>query len=266
MDKMVFSESKHKSICNLSLRGALVLFWKTICGPICQALKLEPSGRDAQGLPIRIWWIATGLFARLPLHAVGIYLISDLSETVSVRAVSLYIASFRMLEFARSQSLNIRRRDLRGMLMTMLKGPDESEAKKTVDNPEERKKDKDLFVGTAAKEEKYILDEGSTILWHSERRPSAQRVLQELSKYNILHACCHGISDPDDLGNSHLKLYHRHINTLANDPQNMDPLTVSQIAQARSRNAILAYLSACSTADIRAHHLLDEGIQIGNAF
>jgi len=41
---------------------------------------------------------------------------------------------------------------------------------------------------------------------------------------------------------------------------------VSQISQARSKGAILAYLAACSTADIRSHHFLDEGIQIGNTF
>jgi len=78
-----------------------------------------------------------------------------------------------MLEFARSQSWNISRQDLCGMLITMSKGLDELEARKAIDTAAKRKKNKDLFVGTAAKEEEKILREGSRIQWHSEERPSA---------------------------------------------------------------------------------------------
>jgi tetratricopeptide (TPR) repeat protein len=265
IDKLVFNQSDPRSR-NSSLRGALVHLWKTICGPVCQALKLEPNAQDSRGLPIRIWWIATGLFARLPLHAAGIYLLGDPSNTVPVRAVSSYIASFRMLEFARSQSQNMRRQDLRGMLIMMSKGLNKTENGQTIDSKAERKKNGDLFVRTATEEGKNVLQEGTSIQWHSMERPSSQKVLLELSSYNVLHACCHGISDPEDPGSSHLKLYSRQIDTVANDPANMDPLTVSKITQARPRNATLAYLAACSTADVRAHRLLDEGIQIGNAF
>jgi hypothetical protein len=79
-----------------------------------------------------------------------------------------------------------------------------------------------IFIGTALEEAQGIKSESGRIQWHIEERPWAQKVLQELHKYNVLHACCHGISDPENPGNSHLELYKKVTNP-EHDPENIEP-------------------------------------------
>jgi tetratricopeptide (TPR) repeat protein len=149
MTRLCVSNAEPLHVRNPLLRGCLVHLWKHVCGPICQALKLEPNCRDSRGLPRRIWWIATGLFARLPLHAAGIY-VDKCDDTVPQRVVSSYIVSFRMLQFARSQSRNLNKHELRGMLISMSKAagaPDPSQ----------------IFIGTAVEEAKGIKSESGRI-------------------------------------------------------------------------------------------------------
>jgi tetratricopeptide (TPR) repeat protein len=241
---------------NSILMGLLAWLWRSVCGPVCQALHFEGQ-HHPNGLPPRIWWIPTGLFAWLPLHAAGRY-VDDCSDTVLRRAVSTYITNFRMLDFVRSQDWSFGKSELSGMLITM-------PTSKTADERIETKDE--LFVRTASEEATEIVREGSKIQWHREEfeKPSAKKVLDELPKYNLVHVCSHGISDPIDPGKSHLVLW-KHVTTPDSDIRNMDRLTVSAISRAQTKKAVLVYLSACSTADVRAPALLDEGLHIGNAF
>lgn len=86
-----------------------------------------------------------------------------------------------------------------------------------------------------------------------------------LPAYNIFHAACHGIPDPFDPAQSHLRLF-RQTTDPADDVRNIDKLTVSTISRITTSNSVLAFLSACSSAEVLVPMLLDEGLQIANAF
>ncbi|KAL0631679.1 hypothetical protein Q9L58_009459 [Maublancomyces gigas] len=87
--------------------------------------------------------------------------------------------------------------------------------------------------------------------------PTATQVLKELPAFHAIHFACHGVSDSKNPSSSHL-LLHR-----TNGPEK---LTVGAISKRNIRNAQLAYLSACSTADNASADLADESIHIASGF
>jgi len=89
-------------------------------------------------------------------------------------------------------------------------------------------------------------------------RPTAERVLQVLPRYDTAHFACHGVSslNPAD---SHLLL-------LKERTESVDKLRVKDIAALKLPAANLAYLSACSTANTDPPELLDEGTHIVSSF
>ena len=89
-------------------------------------------------------------------------------------------------------------------------------------------------------------------------RPSAKRVLQVLSDYDIVHFACHGVSSPNP-ADSHLLL----LKELAEE---VDKLSVKDIAALKLPAASLDYLSACSTAACTSLDLIDEVTHIASAF
>ena len=87
-------------------------------------------------------------------------------------------------------------------------------------------------------------------------RPTAERVLQLIPRYNIAHFACHGVSSLNP-AHSHLLLLKGH---------EVDKLRVKDIAALKLPTARLAYLSACSTANTASPELLDEGTHIVSSF
>ena len=101
---------------NSVLRGMLDCLWKFVGDPICKALDIGPLSTSA---PFRrVWWIPTGYFSSLPIHAAG-QDIGDCTNTMPRRVFSSYAASFRMLDFARSRAKEIGTRGLTGLMATM---------------------------------------------------------------------------------------------------------------------------------------------------
>ena len=64
-----------------------------------------------------------------------------------------------------------------------------------------------VFVGSAATEAARVANEHDGINWSVKIRPSAEVILCDHPKFDILHACCQYVSDPNDLSQSHLLLY-----------------------------------------------------------
>lgn len=89
--------------------------------------------------------------------------------------------------------------------------------------------------------------------------PSTAQVLEELPAYHAIHFACHGVSNSKNPSDSHLLL-------LGNSPTEPGMLTVGAISNMNIKNAQVAYLSACSTADNPSSDLADESIHIASGF
>jgi CHAT domain-containing protein len=89
--------------------------------------------------------------------------------------------------------------------------------------------------------------------------PSKAGVLENLPSYSIVHFAYHGVTESSNPSNNHLLLAGR-VGTEA------DPLTVKELSSSRNLQPMLAYLSACNSANHQSKKLLDEVIQIASGF
>lgn len=90
-------------------------------------------------------------------------------------------------------------------------------------------------------------------------QPSADAVLETLKDFSIAHFACHGSTDLLDPSGSFLALQGKSNST-------PDKLTVKMISDANLGQAWLAYLSACSTAEIKTSDLADEALHLASSF
>ena len=88
---------------------------------------------------------------------------------------------------------------------------------------------------------------------------SLKVVLDNLSSCNIAHFACHGVSMLKNTCNSHLLLP-------GPGETEADLLRIEELANRNLERSMLAYLSACHTANYTSETLLDEGIHIASAF
>ncbi|KAG9566037.1 hypothetical protein KCU71_g6227, partial [Aureobasidium melanogenum] len=94
--------------------------------------------------------------------------------------------------------------------------------------------------------------------------PTASQVLEEVLSSDIVHLACHGWSDPTDPAQSHLLLQNGEGD---GEDKTVDRLTVSALLEANTKAASwIAYLSACSTAEVKMRALADESLHLTSAF
>jgi len=93
--------------------------------------------------------------------------------------------------------------------------------------------------------------------------PTAKEVLGQLEHHDIVHFACHGSSNIFDPSESCL-LFER-CQPGKVEPET-DPLTVGQVAQLRLLVARIAFLSGCSTAEVKVEQLADEVIHLASGF
>jgi tetratricopeptide (TPR) repeat protein len=217
----------------------------------CVRLVLEKLGMCAcptnSELP-RVWWMGTGLASSLPFHAAGVHTVGSVDNTLSY-VISSYTPTIKALHYARgSASTNIDAHSI--LLVSMPKTPGE------IDLP--GVKDEESRITTLVESLR-----GSHSV-HSLRRPSAHTVLDMLKgngpkHFSIAHFACHGMADLTNPSNSFL--------ALRGDSDSVpDKLTVKMITEANLGQAWLAYLSACSTAEIKVTDLADEALHIASSF
>lgn len=249
---------------NRTLLAGLKIIWDEIAKPICDRLGFTPERLDVnfQHTPpkfgaCRIRWLTSGVFSRLPMHAAGFW-VKECTDILAQRAISSYAASFRVLRYASERSQNIARAELRG-LMASMERPDP-------DLPFQKKK---MFLKTAKRESEGIQQANSKISWAKIVRPSAEKVLEQLPHHPFVHFATHGVSDSKNPSKSHLVLM-KEAETKSPEVKGLgvlsDSLSVTSISRCTAANAVLAFLSACSTADVRVEKLVDEGLHIVNAF
>jgi hypothetical protein len=209
--------------------------WDRITGPVLDHIGL--FGPTGDSWP-RVWWCPTGPLSFLPLHAAGHHQRSpgEVPRTVIDRVVSSYTPTVRALLHAR------RRRTLdTGLRALVVATPSAAGA------PELPGVTRETEILTAS------LPHSPTVLGGTDA--VRDRVLAELPRHGWVHFACHGLSDLGDPSASYLL------------PADHDtkPLTILDISRLHLDDADLAYLSACSTAQVGAT-LTDEAIHLAAAF
>jgi CHAT domain-containing protein len=193
----------------------------------------------------RIWWIGTGQASSLPFHAAGDHCDGSLENALS-KVVSSYTPTIKSLAYARecaSRNAQVSADKPSVLVVAMPETPGQ-----------------DPLDG--------VLDEISTvqevvkgIYSVQESTNSVDDVLNKMKESEIAHFACHGSADSIDPSESHL--------LLLNDSQSqltVDKLTVRRISEVNLGRAWIAYLSACSTVEVKAENIADEVLHFVSGF
>ena len=236
----VREKARPGSLASLHHRSSMLEWlWDAVTYPILEALgytHLEPGSN----LP-HVWWIATGSFCHLPLHAAG-YHKFDCTDTVLDRVSSSYTLSIRTLIYGR------RRHGLespsdphdQALLLAMHKTPNRATLRFTIDEIE--------VVSNLCP---------SLRLQPNRPDPRKEDVLRYLHRCKIFHFAGHGRVDRFEPSESNLLL----------EDWETSPLTVGDLRDRKPEVTLpfLAYLSPCSTGAVGEDRFLDEGINLVSA-
>ncbi|KAH8693493.1 CHAT domain-containing protein [Phaeosphaeriaceae sp. PMI808] len=187
-------------------------------------------------------WMGTGLASSLPFHVAGDHSAGWVANMLSC-AISSYTPTIKALRYAREKT----RRVVDGhsiLLVTIATTP--GEQYRSLPGVEVEGRDIRSVVNKP----------------HSVKplpQPTADAVLENLKGSSIAHFACHGSADLLNPSNSFLALQGESEST-------PDKLTVKMISNANLSQAWLAYLSACSTAEIRVSDLADEALHLASSF
>jgi SpoVK/Ycf46/Vps4 family AAA+-type ATPase len=224
--------------------------WSSCVKPVLQELACYNPSPKPDKIQ-RVWWIGTGAASSLPFHAACQYHDSRIAgaESCFDQTIPSYTPTIKALGNARKRRLAVGKfnsKDTSILVVTMPTTPGQS------------------ALSGVAREEKVIMEatkDAYTII-PPLQHPTADQVLQGIRESEIAHFACHGCSDLVDPSNSHLLLQ----KSSASGPV-VDRLTVSTLLGATAQGrAWIAYLSACSTAEIRVKSLVDESIHMASAF
>jgi hypothetical protein len=230
--------------------------WGSCVKPVLDELEQMGFVSSASGQRPRVWWIGSGMASSLPFHAAGVDFRSTSSENTLGRISPSYTPTIKALAHSRLRAFKSigdppRDNDNIGsvLLVTM---PTTCGYNDLPGVDKERDAIKRACNGFFDVEEL--------------RLPTAEDVLRKLDQSSIVHFACHGASDPRNPYGSHLLLQKR---GNKDGKMALDKLTVSAISKvttARNRSRWIAFLSACSTAEIKATRLADEGLHLASAF
>jgi hypothetical protein len=238
-----------------SLLGLLSILWHHIAGPVAKELGFDwVEGRVVDKTLLfsrRILWLPGGHYSRLPIHAAGLHSGNGRDTLMAGRGVvSSYIASFRMLRFSQNISVNLASHSMKGLILSM--------------EPPTPSSTGSLYLEEAGIEaENAIRESKATIDWEVMRRPTNIAALNRVSGCSWLHVASHAVSDTNDPSASFLCLQNQNDEDESSEGSH---LTIQQISELQVDQGIVAYLSACSTAESRVGPLLDENLSIAYAF
>ncbi|KAJ6125389.1 hypothetical protein N7471_012706 [Penicillium samsonianum] len=228
---------------NKSYRLFLSWLWRECVDPILNELGycVHSSPED---LP-RVWWIGTGVASSFPFHA-ACDMSVGLTESTFSRVISSHTPTIKALLHARERgplSTSSSERLPKLLMVTMASTPD---ANNLPGVERERSAVEELLGATTRIE---VLD-----------HPDSASVICGIRECQIAHFACHGISNAFDPSQSGLLLQ-----TPTPNPR-QDTLSVLKLCENRPTQGEIAYLSACSTAENRAQHLVDEVLHIVSGF
>lgn len=168
----------------------------------------------------------------------------------SSRAISSYIPSIKALSYTHQKKLVINNADSRLLTVTTATTPE-------TPGPPVKKWSPLVNALIEAQEIKDVVHPMASVTQLDS--PSITHVLHELPAYHATHFACPGVSDSKRPSDSHLLL-------VGDNPTESGKLTVGEISNMNLKNAQIAYLSACSSADNPSATLLDESIHIASGF
>lgn len=220
--------------------------WNVAVEPVLEDLGYLRRPDDGELWP-KVWWIGGHLLGHLPLHAAGHH--DDLSadparRTTLDRVVSAYTPTIRALHYSR-----LRRNEdspvRTGLAIAM---PSTPGLGASADLPHAREEVASLCRAVA--DTRLLVESGDI-----ESRPTRRNVLAGVARADIVHFACHG----------HFDLRRPQESTLLLCDHLSDPLTVRDVAGARTGGGQLAYLAGCETAS-GMHRLPQETINFASAF
>ena len=231
------------------LKGVLLWLWKTAVEPVLQELNLiqDACKRHPEPLP-RIWWISSGQMGMMPIHAAGDYA-SDPKIITSNYVISSYTPTIKSLAYARRKTTEVRERPGNNVLIV-------GNSLRTSRTPS---KGVLTEVRPETKAIEQIVKAAIGAAYMAPHPPYKKTVLDNLSSCSVAHFSCHGVTDPRNPCNSHL---------LLPGPAGTggDPLCIKELSNRNLDRSMLAYLSACHTANYTSKTLLDEAIHIVSGF
>lgn len=222
--------------------------WSSCVHPILQYIIPDLDTVADSGKVPRVWWIGTGAASQLPFHAATSY-----GKHESISALDLVISSYtptiKALQNARCRAIQGQEQSEAGesslLIITMPTTPGGTSLRGVT---KERRAIQKAVKG------KYCV----TDLEH----PDVHQALDHMKRSQVVHFACHGASDPLDPLRSHLLLQKP-----AGAGVQVDRLAVkSLLATKTEKRAWTAYLSACSTAQVKSISLMDESLHVTSAF
>ncbi|KAI0868025.1 CHAT domain-containing protein [Hypoxylon argillaceum] len=211
----------------LQLEANLLRLWNIAVFPV-----LKEFGKEQYR---RIWWVAGGAIGRLPFHAAGDHSEGSRENTIS-HLISSYTSTLKALHYASKK-----------------RGHGESEGRMLLvdmpNTPQHQALDTQHEVKVIQEEFGDRVD----ILRH----PSRKMVLEGLRGCVFAHFACHGVSNPQDPSEGGLILV---------EDGRPKLLTIRELDEVNLQSAEVAYLSACSTAELVAGELVDEAIHLSNSY
>jgi tetratricopeptide (TPR) repeat protein len=233
-------DEEEENTSTLDMQVELLSLWKHAVRPVLNRLRLFGQKVTTHSLS-RIWWVGGGSMALMPLHAAGNHKLGSTENTLS-HVISSYASTFKSLQFIQDKPpFSILNSDSKQeiLVVSMPVTPDGHSILKVSGE-----------VTAIQNQSK----SWASILYLD--RPGRESVMNALKSCNIAHFACHAAADRIEPAKSAL--------LLGRDV--LEKLTLEDMDAISHGQAQIAYLSACSTAEIKVKNLADESIHLASAF
>jgi tetratricopeptide (TPR) repeat protein len=238
---------------NKILRDELIWLWEVAVRPVLESMNSEFEPSKAPPKKPHMQWIGVGILSCVPFHAAGYHSSGSTSNTMS-HAISSYTSSLRALQYAMKTRQAIDPLS-RLLAVTMKETPGAAPL------PSADKELENIEAASVAHKAMPVSEL---------RKPNSNQVLDQLPSHNLVHFACHGVSDAVDPFNSRLLFSDAYSKRYGYSrlyaDQRPSTLSVRDLMSNRAPKADLAYLSACSTANMKVATLADESIHIASGF
>lgn len=234
---------------NGEMKELLAWLWHKAVWPVIDFLlqQLPDFRATTEHLP-RIFWMAAGLMSPMPLHAAGIYGDGKDGETsASQFVISTYVTSLRTWKLSRKKRLVAGDALSRPLLFVGM--PEIAGNWSPLGAVQEAKAVRSAYEDSGAPFDPEIL-----------QHPSKEEVLGKLADSHMVHFVCHGQPDARDPSRGGLLLGQQ---PGAEEPDRLSAAELSD--HLGPKDSLLAYLSACSTAENLTPALADESIYMASS-
>lgn len=205
-------------------------------------------------------WITSGFMAFMPIHAARNYAPGTSRknrnkiprENTMSHVISSYFSSINTLAYTRVRKKTVEQRAPNTVLASIINKALVIATPQTPKHSEVEWEDLDVQEEIEAVIESF---EDTTVLtW-----PAQDEVRTGLKSADLIHFACHGITDSSDPSNGGLLLCDQQSNSA-------DILRIRDIVDLKHKHAQIAFLAACSTAEVANLKLADESIHLASAF